>query len=115
MFNQILCEQFSVAWKMLTHGNHECLPTFLTRPWARSPVSSLESSLWRSVSMVRFSPSASTVPAWKTKLVILNTRRRYKVIAEQYCKISPLICMVCLFFNLLFSKASFTKIEGMMK
>ena len=24
-------------------------------------------------------------------------RRRYKVVAEQYCKISPLICMVCLF------------------
>ena len=28
------------------------------------------------------------------------TRRRYKVVAEQYCKISPLICMVCLFFEL---------------
>ena len=27
-------------------------------------------------------------------------RRRYKVVAEQYCKISPLICMVCLFFKL---------------
>ena len=26
------------------------------------------------------------------------TRRRYKVVAEQYCKISPLICMVCLYF-----------------
>ena len=27
-------------------------------------------------------------------------RRRYKVVAEQYCKISPLICMICLFFKL---------------
>ena len=27
-------------------------------------------------------------------------RRRYKVVAEQYCKISPLICMVCLIFKL---------------
>ena len=34
------------------------------------------------------------------KYVILNFRRRYKVVAEQYCKISPLICMVCLFFKL---------------
>ena len=32
--------------------------------------------------------------------VDVSTRRRYKVVAEQYCKISPLICMVCLFFKL---------------
>ena len=32
--------------------------------------------------------------------LIVPTRRRYKVVAEQYCKISPLICMVCLFFKL---------------
>ena len=30
----------------------------------------------------------------------LLPRRRYKVVAEQYCKISLLICMVCLFFKL---------------
>ena len=31
--------------------------------------------------------------------VIDQNRRRSKVVAEQYCKISPLICMVCLFLD----------------
>ena len=36
----------------------------------------------------------------KVHEVFTIIRRRYKVVAEQYCKISPLICMVCLFFKL---------------
>ena len=32
---------------------------------------------------------------------VLFHRRRYKVVAEQYCKISPPFCIVCLFFKLL--------------
>ena len=42
----------------------------------------------------QFQPSACNM------FLIIIIRRRYKVVAEQYCKISPLICMVCLFFKL---------------
>ena len=31
---------------------------------------------------------------WARSLAAILARRRYKVVAEQYCKISPLICMV---------------------